>query len=127
MSAEWSKAAETFSELQKENYWSVAFCKFAYGACLEVLGERTDAILAFAEVPNLVPAKKRSKMSALDAYAIRKVETFQASGYQDMDFTMSVSFPSLLEKDFRSRLVTHPNCIGARDSLHKQLVLHDGA
>lgn len=90
MSAEWSKAAETFSELQKENYWSVAFCKFAYGACLEALGERTDAILAFAEVPSLVPAKSRSKMSGLDAYAIRKVETFQASGYQDMDFTMSV-------------------------------------
>ncbi|CAO3686057.1 unnamed protein product [Umbelopsis vinacea] len=89
MSAEWSKAAETFSELQKENYWSVAFCKFAYGACLEALGERTDAILAFAEVPSLVPAKSRSKMSGLDAYAIRKVETFQASGYQDMDFTMS--------------------------------------
>ncbi|KAJ2964277.1 hypothetical protein NQZ79_g750 [Umbelopsis isabellina] len=89
MTTNWQKAAEAFSELQKEKYWSEAFCKFAYGACLEALGERTDAILAFAEVPHLVPAKKRSKMSGLDAYAIRKVETYQASGYQDMDFTMS--------------------------------------
>ncbi|CAO3662686.1 unnamed protein product [Umbelopsis ramanniana] len=87
MSADWTKAATAFSELQKEKYWSEAFCKFAYGACLEILGERTEAILAFAEVPSLVPAKARSKMSGLDAYAIRKVETFQESGYQDMDLT----------------------------------------
>ena len=91
MSADWTKAATAFSELQKEKYWSEAFCKFAYGACLEILGERTEAILAFAEVPSLVPAKARSKMSGLDAYAIRKVETFQESGYQDMDLTMTVS------------------------------------
>lgn len=95
MTTDWKKAAEAFSELQNEKYWSEAFCKFAYGACLEALGERTDAILAFAEVPQLVPAKKRSKMSGLDAYAIRKVETFQASGYQDMDFTMSVRFSGM--------------------------------
>jgi hypothetical protein len=57
------------------------------GACREMMGQRTEAILAFAEIPEL--AKQQQKQTTyIDAYVQKKVEFFQKSGYQDMDFNL---------------------------------------
>ncbi|KAF7721737.1 Tetratricopeptide repeat protein 39C [Apophysomyces ossiformis] len=86
----WVQAASTFEELGEKKYWSAAFCKYAQGACLEMAGERTEAILAFAEVPGLVVKKLGGRMSDIDGYVLRKVETFQDSGYQDLDMYVPI-------------------------------------
>lgn len=82
----WEQAASTFEHLYQQKYWSAAFCKYMQGACLEMMGNRTDAILAFAEVPSLVVKKLGGRMSDIETYVLRKVQTFQGSGYQDLDF-----------------------------------------
>ncbi|KAI9004849.1 hypothetical protein CLU79DRAFT_852429 [Phycomyces nitens] len=81
----WDQAATAFSYLSKHHYWSPAFCKYAEGACLEMKGQRTEAILVFAQVEALVEKKKGSRLEYMDAYTLRKIETLQESGYQDMD------------------------------------------
>ncbi|KAI9269287.1 hypothetical protein BDA99DRAFT_546339 [Phascolomyces articulosus] len=82
----WEQAASSFEHLHNEKYWSPAFCKYMQGSCLEMTGNRSAAILAYAEVPSLVVKKLGGRMSDIDAYALRKVTLFQSSGYQDLDF-----------------------------------------
>ncbi|KAI8328019.1 hypothetical protein BC941DRAFT_445822 [Chlamydoabsidia padenii] len=83
----WEQAAKEFAFLTEQNYWSPAFCKYAQGACLEMMGRRTEAILAFADVASLVVVHKlKSRMTDIDVYVQRKVLAFQHSGYQDLDF-----------------------------------------
>ncbi|KAI9030142.1 hypothetical protein CLU79DRAFT_734276 [Phycomyces nitens] len=84
---DWESAAECFENLTQEKYWSPAFSKYVVGACRDMLGERTDGILAFAEVPQLAK-EYPSKKTYMDAYVHKKVEFFQRSGYQDMDFSL---------------------------------------
>ncbi|ORZ20454.1 hypothetical protein BCR42DRAFT_208198 [Absidia repens] len=87
LTGNWEQAAESFGFLCEQNYWSPAFCKYAQGACLEMMGLRTEAILAFADVNKLVVNKKLGgRMTDIDTYVQRKVLAFQVSGYQDLDF-----------------------------------------
>ncbi|CEP12855.1 hypothetical protein [Parasitella parasitica] len=84
---DWVSAEVYFEKLSQEKYyWSPAFCQYFIGACRGMLGKRTDSILAFAEVPQLV--KDQKKKSYIDIYVKEKVEFFQKSGYQDMDFCL---------------------------------------
>lgn len=87
---DWEGAAAYFEQLSREKYyWSPAFCRYFAGACREMLGQRTESILAFAEViPELASIKGRKTKTYIDAYVQRKVEFFQRSGYQDMDFSL---------------------------------------
>lgn len=82
----WSHAATTFDYLCEQQYWSAAFCKYAQGACYEMMGERTEAVLIFAEVPDLVVKKLGGRLSDIDSYVLRKVNMFQKSGYQNLNF-----------------------------------------
>ncbi|KAI8083690.1 hypothetical protein BDF21DRAFT_437923 [Thamnidium elegans] len=82
----WSQAASSFDYLCDQEYWSPAFCKYAQGACYEMMGERTAAILIFANVPNLVVKKLGGRLSDIDSFVLRKVTMFQKSGYQNLDF-----------------------------------------
>ena len=82
----WEQAADSFEHLCDEKYWSPAFCKYMQGSCLEMTGNRSAAILAFAQVPRLVVKKLGGRMSDIDAYALRKVQLYQTSGYQDLDY-----------------------------------------
>lgn len=84
MELDWESAGEIFEQLYRENYWSPAFCKYFAACCLDLLGHRTDAILAFAEVSKLA----HKKNTYAEQYVLRKVEQFQLSGYQDMDFSI---------------------------------------
>jgi Protein of unknown function (DUF3808) len=84
MELDWQTAGEIFETLYDENYWSPAFCKYFSACCLDLLGQRTDAILAFAEVSKLSSKKNTSA----EQYVLRKIEQFQLSGYQDMDFSI---------------------------------------
>ncbi|KAL0078047.1 hypothetical protein J3Q64DRAFT_1646431 [Phycomyces blakesleeanus] len=84
---DWESAAECFENLAQEKYWSPSFAKYVVGACRDMLGERTDGILAFAEVPQLAK-EYPTKKTYMDAYVHKKVEFFQRSGYQDMDFSL---------------------------------------
>ncbi|KAG1152941.1 hypothetical protein G6F37_000654 [Rhizopus arrhizus] len=83
---DWKAAATYFEQLSQEKYWSPAFSKYFVGACFEMNGQRTEAILAFAQVPE--SAKDQNKKSYIDAYVEKKVEFFQKSGYQDLDFSL---------------------------------------
>ncbi|KAG2194717.1 hypothetical protein INT47_012088 [Mucor saturninus] len=82
----WSHAASTFDYLCEQHYWSAAFCKYAQGACYEMMGARTEAVLIFAQVSDLVVKKLGGRLSDIDSYVLRKVTMFQKSGYQNLDF-----------------------------------------
>ncbi|KAI8993499.1 hypothetical protein BDB01DRAFT_776482 [Pilobolus umbonatus] len=84
---DWEGAAEYFEQLSQEKYWSPAFSKYFVGACQEMLGQRTESILSFAEVPELVK-EQQNKKTYIDLYVQKKVDFFQKSGYQDMDFSL---------------------------------------
>ncbi|KAI9497886.1 hypothetical protein BDB00DRAFT_802371 [Zychaea mexicana] len=96
MQHNWGGAAKIFENLYKERYWSPAIFRYLHGACLDMMGERTDAILAFAEVPELVNGKTPSSSSSsssstaamMERYVLRKVNAYQATGYQDMDMNL---------------------------------------
>jgi hypothetical protein len=84
---DWISAEVYFKKLSQDKYyWSPAFCQYFIGACRGMLGKRTESILAFAEVPQLV--KEQQRKSYIDIYVQQKVEFFQKSGYQDMDFCL---------------------------------------
>lgn len=84
---DWITAETYFQKLSQEQcYWSPAFCQYFIGACRGMLGRRTESILAFAEVPQL--AKDQTNKSYIDTYVQQKVEFFQRTGYQDMDFSL---------------------------------------
>ncbi|KAI8890300.1 hypothetical protein K501DRAFT_237334 [Backusella circina FSU 941] len=84
---DWEGAANYFEQLCRERYWSPAFSKYFVGACREMMGQRTEAILAFAQVPHLA-----NEHIYIDAFCKKKVEFFQkeGSGYQDMDFSLPI-------------------------------------
>jgi hypothetical protein len=83
---DWEGAANYFEQLGRERYWSPAFSKYFVGACRDMMGQRTEAILAFAQVPGL--AKQHIY---IDAFCKKKVEFFQkGNGYQDMDFSLPI-------------------------------------
>ncbi|KAI8644238.1 hypothetical protein BD408DRAFT_340893 [Parasitella parasitica] len=84
----WEGAAQYFEQLSRENYWSPAFSKYFVGTCYEMMGQRMEAILAFAEVPALAEDPTNDKKTYIDAYVLKKVAFFQKSGYQDMDFSL---------------------------------------
>ncbi|KAI9482919.1 MAG: hypothetical protein EXX96DRAFT_518850 [Benjaminiella poitrasii] len=91
MKGNWEEAAKIFNTLCEEGYWSPVVMKYLTGACLDMMGQTTDAILAFAEIPILYNKKinkNKTHASDLEHYITRKVEFFQTSGYQDMDMTM---------------------------------------
>jgi hypothetical protein len=83
---DWIHAASYFEQLSREKYWSPAFSKYLVGACYEMLGQRTESILAFAQVPQL--SQEKDKETYIDAFVLKKVAFFQKSGYQDMDFSL---------------------------------------
>ncbi|KAI9287302.1 hypothetical protein BC943DRAFT_374891 [Umbelopsis sp. AD052] len=113
MELDWQSAGEIFESLYEENYWSPAFCKYFSACCLDLLGQRTDAILAFAEVSKL----SNKKNTSAEQYVLRKIEQFQLSGYQDMDFSIPAleilliwnCFPNMSPENLEQ-------CLGAVDS-----------
>ncbi|KAG2215291.1 hypothetical protein INT46_005908 [Mucor plumbeus] len=86
LTGNWNHAAATFEYLYEQQYWSAAFCRYAQGACYEMMGDRTEAILIFAEIPQLVVKKLGGRLSDIDSYVLRKITMFQKSGYQNLDF-----------------------------------------
>ncbi|KAG2226971.1 hypothetical protein INT45_006378 [Circinella minor] len=96
---DWESAAKCFEDLAKDKY-SPAFCMYVVGACREMLGQRTQGILAFAEVPQHMKKEQKhqqqephqqsysSSSSYIESYVYKKIEHFQKSGYQDMDFNL---------------------------------------
>ncbi|RCH92168.1 Tetratricopeptide repeat protein 39B [Rhizopus stolonifer] len=84
----WQQAANAFAYLTQQQYWSAAFCHYAQGACYDMMGDRAQAVLLFAQIPYLAG----KKLSDIDTYVLRKVTMFQQSGYQNLHF-----FSPLLE------------------------------
>lgn len=84
MELDWSSAAMRILELNSK-YNSPAFLKFFYGACMEMMGNRTEAILAFAEAPGLIDKNRNSEP---EMYVKNRVAFFEVSGYQDLDFSL---------------------------------------
>lgn len=89
---DWEGAAKCFEQLSREHYWSSGFCLYFAGTCKEMLGKRTDCILAMADVSDrLAKQQPPSSKSYIDNYVEKKVAFFQKTGYQDM----SLSLPAL--------------------------------
>ncbi|KAI9313894.1 hypothetical protein BX666DRAFT_1863708 [Dichotomocladium elegans] len=88
MQHHWEEAAKLFETLYKDRFWSPAVFRYLQGACLDMMGDRTEAILAYAEVPELV-GSKTINVAMMEQYVLRKVKTFQETGYQDMDMTLA--------------------------------------
>lgn len=84
MGLDWTSAAVRALELQTK-YNSPAFLKYFYGACMEMMGNRTEAILSFAEAPGLVDRKRNSQP---ELFVANRVAFFEISGYQDLDFSL---------------------------------------
>ncbi|KAI8371607.1 uncharacterized protein BYT42DRAFT_616685 [Radiomyces spectabilis] len=85
MGLDWASAAVKVLELQDKQHSSPAFLKYVYGACMEMLGNRTEAILAFAEASQLIDKKKKTE---LEQYVAHRIEFFEQSGYQDLGFSL---------------------------------------
>jgi hypothetical protein len=125
MQQEWGEAAKIFEMLYKEKYWSPAIFRYLQGACLEMMGQRTEAILAFAQVPDLMVASKSSSSTAMmESYVVRKVTTLQSSGYQDMDMTVCALEYLCLYNAFD--FMDHDQllrCLEAVDQAHAHIVV----
>ncbi|KAI8099731.1 uncharacterized protein BX664DRAFT_321998 [Halteromyces radiatus] len=104
----WEDSLATFTDLGQQGYWSPAFSKYMVGACYEMLGRRTEAILAFAEVPQLIQrtmaeagvstysqndniidngnsSKSTRGILYVDTFIQKRVKRYQQGGYQHMD------------------------------------------
>lgn len=87
MNHDWEEAAKIFDMLYQDRYWSPAILRYLTGACLDMMGNRTEAILAYAEVSQLSGTKSHSA-TLMAKYVQRKVTNFQDTGYQDMDMSL---------------------------------------
>ncbi|KAG1452521.1 hypothetical protein G6F46_009403 [Rhizopus delemar] len=87
MNHDWEEAAKIFDMLYQDRYWSPAILRYLTGACLDMMGNRTEAILAYAEVSQLSGTKSHSA-TLMEKYVQRKVTNFQDTGYQDMDMSL---------------------------------------
>ncbi|KAI8376318.1 uncharacterized protein BYT42DRAFT_498959 [Radiomyces spectabilis] len=87
MQHNWEEAIKIFEMLRKERYWSPAIFRYLEGACLDMMGKRTEAILAYADIPQLTGSKAAGTVT-MEQYIVRKINSLQASGYQDMDMTL---------------------------------------
>lgn len=81
---DWENACSRFEYLRDQKYWSPAYFQYFVGACHEIMGNRTEAILAFASVQSLI----KGKGSQIDKFVKRRVEFFEESGYADLDFSL---------------------------------------
>ncbi|KAI9281489.1 hypothetical protein BY458DRAFT_498760 [Sporodiniella umbellata] len=87
MEHNWEEAAKIFDTLFKEKYFSPAVLRYLTGVCLDMMGQRTEAILAFADVSQLSGSKTHSA-NLMEKYVHRKVINFQDTGYQDMNMSL---------------------------------------
>ncbi|ORX42416.1 hypothetical protein DM01DRAFT_1364993 [Hesseltinella vesiculosa] len=81
---DWETSAAYFEQLGRARDWSPAFCQYFVGACLEMSGQRQEAIEVFDDVPVLVH-HQHHRRSCLDNYVLACVEHHQQSEYQDLD------------------------------------------
>ncbi|CAO3702016.1 unnamed protein product [Rhizopus stolonifer] len=88
MDHNWEEASKIFDSLYQDRYLSPAVLRYLTGACLDMMGQRTDAILAFAEVSQLSGSKSHTSTTLMEKYVQRKVNNFQDTGYQDMDMSL---------------------------------------
>ncbi|KAI8376910.1 hypothetical protein BD560DRAFT_391111 [Blakeslea trispora] len=84
MGLDWTSTATKILELQPK-YNNPALFKYLYGCCMEMLGDRTEAILSFAQISGLVDPRRNSQTELFIAH---RVAFFEISGYQDLDFTL---------------------------------------
>lgn len=84
MKLDWASVADRVQALEGK-YSTPAFLKYFYGACAEMLGQRTEAILAFAEAPKLIDKRR---VSQAEQFVKSRVAFFEVSGYQDLDFSL---------------------------------------
>ncbi|KAH8554139.1 hypothetical protein BGW37DRAFT_483589 [Umbelopsis sp. PMI_123] len=84
MTFDWESACTRFEYLRDQKYWSPAYFQYFVGACHEIMGNRTESILAFASINTLI----KGRGSPIDKFVRRRVEFFEESGYADLDFSL---------------------------------------
>ncbi|KAI7874994.1 hypothetical protein K492DRAFT_221716 [Lichtheimia hyalospora FSU 10163] len=85
MQLNWKAAAEHLDQLTS-SHSRPSFVKFFYAACMEMAGDRSAAVLAFAEASQL--AKKNKNPTQLDQLVMERVSFYENSGYQDLDLSL---------------------------------------
>ncbi|KAG1632389.1 hypothetical protein G6F45_004145 [Rhizopus arrhizus] len=83
MDHRWQEALGLLERLDHHRYASQAVHRYLAAACLDMMGQRTEAILRLAEVPALIRHE-----TAAERYVRAQVQRLQSSGYQDMDMTL---------------------------------------
>ncbi|KAI9323891.1 hypothetical protein BX666DRAFT_1891437 [Dichotomocladium elegans] len=83
MELKWTEAADAFAT-QVPVRSRPAFCKFFHGACLEMAGNRSEAIIAFAEAGKMVS----KGASQIDHFVAESVKFYEQSGYQNLDLSL---------------------------------------
>ncbi|KAI8142255.1 hypothetical protein BJV82DRAFT_616116 [Fennellomyces sp. T-0311] len=83
MDLNWEEAANGLAALIP-SHTKPAFIKYFYGACMEMMGNRSEAILAFAEAPKLISGNG----SQVEQFIVSRVNFFERSGYQDLDLVL---------------------------------------
>lgn len=82
MQLDWKGAADKLAKLEP-SHSKPALIKYFYGCCMEMLGDRSDAILAFVEASKLVNGG-----SQVEQFVSERVAFFEQSGYQDLDLSL---------------------------------------
>lgn len=81
MGFDWTTCAQHLHKILP-SHAKPAFIKYFYGACLQMMGQTSDAILAYADAAKLVPEQGPS---AVEQFVRQRVAYFEKSGYQDLD------------------------------------------
>ncbi|CAO3597426.1 unnamed protein product [Absidia cylindrospora] len=105
MQTDWEEAIKVFDLLYDQGFWSRGVFRYLHGACLAMLGLHTDAILQFAQVPELITnnsstmstgssnkymndRKTLRRMEDMERYVLQKVNFFESMGYQDCKLSL---------------------------------------
>ncbi|KAI8086338.1 uncharacterized protein BX664DRAFT_282174 [Halteromyces radiatus] len=85
MQMDWEEAIKVFELLYEHDYWSNGVFRYLHGTCLAMLGLDTEAILLFAQVPELIlhGDTASNNLQDLEKYILQKVRFFESTGYQD--------------------------------------------
>ncbi|CAO3643823.1 unnamed protein product [Cunninghamella echinulata] len=105
MQMDWHEAMKIFELLYEQEYWSRGVLRYLHGACCAMLKLDTDAILHFAQVPNLITQTSTfykdeyktvhttikaipTNMKDIEKYVLEKVQFFESNGYQDCSLSL---------------------------------------
>lgn len=107
MQMDWHEAIKIFDLLYEQDYWSRGVIRYLHGVCLAMLKLDTDAILHFAQVPDLLilinkstfykdehrtitttTRKLPTHLKEIEKYILHRCQFLESNGYQDIRLSL---------------------------------------